>query len=160
MRILTRHNAGFTIIEIIAILVVIGIIGVTVVGRQISLGTEARTQASIIKNHLRYAQSLSMNSNMIWGIECDGSKYWLFKNGQDGTTDDKVMLPGEDSTEVSLSDKGISMGSFTVAFTREKGEPGEDADASPVASANITITVTGGGDSETITVTRNTGYIP
>jgi prepilin-type N-terminal cleavage/methylation domain-containing protein len=156
----TRWNSGFTMIEMISVLVVIGIIGVTVVGHQISLGTEARTQANIIKNHLRYAQSLCMNSNMVWGICCDGNDYWLFQNGD---TSQEVMLPTEETEKVSLSDRGISMAAFTVSFTTADvmgGIPCTDAGASMVQIGDRNITVSSGGDSETITITQNTGYIP
>jgi Tfp pilus assembly protein FimT len=143
-------------IEIIAILVVIGIVGVTVVGRQISYNTELHSQTRNVKTHIRYAQSLCMNSDRAWGICCDGSNYWLFKNGSTG---DQVMLPGEDSVQVDLSDKGINMGAFTISFT-EKGIPCTDAGATAAQSGNRTISISAGGDSESVLITQNTGYIP
>jgi len=151
-----RRNAGFTMIEIITVLVLIGIVTVVVVGRQISVNTELHSQVSAVKTHIRYAQSLCMNSDITWGICCDGSDYWLFK---DGDTGDQVRLPGENSSTVDLSDKDISMDTFTVSFT-EKGVPCTDDGATVTQSGDRNISISAGGDSESITITQNTGYIP
>ncbi|MDP2105628.1 MAG: type II secretion system protein, partial [Desulfobulbaceae bacterium] len=70
---------GFTLIEVIAVLLLMGIMVAIAVGRS----GESSSQADLIgatetvKNHLRYAQSTAMNSDLSWGINFSGSTYTL-----------------------------------------------------------------------------------
>ena len=54
---------GFTLLEIIAILVILGILAVVVVSRTTSMNAEVYAGADTLKTHLRYAQILAMNTN-------------------------------------------------------------------------------------------------
>ena len=157
MNVLAGKNHGFSMIELIAVLVIISIASAVVVPRLVSNITKTGvvSQTAIIKSQLTYAQSLSMNSDSVWGVHCDGTYYWLFKNG---STSNKVILPGEDLDTVHLADKDISMTAFTVSFDIW-GIPYTDASASTVQVGDEDITISSGSESKTITITQNTGLI-
>ena len=157
MKIFKNNNKGFSVIELVAVLVIVGVVSAVAVPKIISTvtATDVIGQTAVIKSQLSYAQSLAMNSDLRWGICCDGTDYWLF---QGGNTANKVTLPGEDSDTVNLADKHISMAPFTVSFDLW-GAPYSDASASTALSVDKTITVSSGSDSRTITITKNTGLI-
>jgi prepilin-type N-terminal cleavage/methylation domain-containing protein len=169
-----KNHKGFTFIELIMVLVVATIIGVIVLSRLMSPGTELIAQTDVIKAHLRYAQASAMGSDKIRGIHCDGDFYWLYKEGNIGN---RVILPGEkkntddnvadvaNANKVRLSEKGISnMEPFTMSFD-DMGVPHTDAtatDGNELTSGHSysQITVSSGGNNQTITITPNTGFIP
>jgi prepilin-type N-terminal cleavage/methylation domain-containing protein len=162
MLISSNKNRGFTFLEIITVIFLIAIISAIMFSRLIFSNTDLIAQTEVIKTQLRYAQARSMNSDVIWGIKCDGTDYWLYRNGN---TNDKVLLPGEDSDTVNLTDKGIdSMDSFTLAFDG-RGIPHTDAAATDgqeltASDPETLITLSSGGENRTVILTPNTGFIP
>ena len=65
----SADQSGFTMIEIIAVLLIIGILSAVAITR--FYGTSAADLASqleVVKSHLRYAQTRAMNTNSCWGI--------------------------------------------------------------------------------------------
>ena len=145
-----KQHAGFTLIEIIAVLLIIGIIGAVVITRVVSTNEiELNAQVEKIKSQLRYAQMRSMNDSSIWGISFTGSQYWLFK---DASTASKVNLPGEDSNTVDLPEGTNS--SQTVAFDSW----GRPYDFDSGSENDMTFTI--GGKSAAILIYKNTGYVP
>ncbi|MCX5808077.1 MAG: GspH/FimT family pseudopilin [Proteobacteria bacterium] len=149
------NHKGFTLIELITILVILGITAAVAVVRMSGTGAyDLASQVEVVKGHLRYAQTRAMNSNQVWGINFDSTTtYYLFQ-GAGSTT--AVQLPGEDSTTISLTAKksGLTITSAAQRITfNEFGSPFLDA-----ATASSTITITTNG--ATITVTQNTGFIP
>lgn len=139
-----RANFGFTLIEVIAILIVLGVVAAVVGSRAASTVDYARSaEFEKIKGHLRYAQLWAMNTNADWGINITSSStYELFKN----TTANKVKLLGENGTTVSLGSLTISSVPVTVTFD----------DFGSAGPTDTVITTSGG----TITVTANTGFVP
>ena len=73
---------GFTTIEVIAVLIIVGVIAAVVVSRFTGTSTySVPSVAEQLKNHLRYAQTRAMNSNVIWGIHfIDSTHYTIFKD--------------------------------------------------------------------------------
>jgi len=94
-----RKNAGFTLLEVTMVLLIAGIVGVIVVTRFIDTSTDVAVQTDVIKTHLRYAQTRAMSSNVIWGVQFQGTTYSLFRNGSTGDT---VYFPGEESIALNL----------------------------------------------------------
>ena len=117
-RTMTRDNRGFTFLEIVVVMVLISIIAAVTFSRSITT-TQINFvgQADKIRQHIRYAQSLAMKRDEIWGIRSSATQYWLFKN----TTSNEVQLPGEQNTKITLAALGITMNSFTVYFNRKVG---------------------------------------
>ena len=157
MNIHLKKNHGFTMIEIIAVLLIMAIVTVIVASKVASTSEyELKSRTEVIKSHLRYAQLMAMNSDSTWGINFPTSgTYSLFRNGDTSQT---VTFLGEGSSTMTLP-SGITTTTGIVAFN-DWGQPSTAASGDPVASSNILRTVSYGGASESITITCNTGYIP
>jgi prepilin-type N-terminal cleavage/methylation domain-containing protein len=141
-----QKNSGFTLLEVVLVLVIAGIIGVVVASRFVGVDTNMVVQTDVVKTHLRYAQIRAMSSNAIWGINFQGTTYSFFKNGN---TADTVYFPGEESLTIDLpSGKSASE---IVSFD-SWGKPHTDA-AGLVPRASLAV-----GDLAVI-VTENTGFV-
>lgn len=140
-------------IEVIAVLIIIGIMAAVAVVRMGDTSYyDLHSQAEVIKSHLRYAQSRAMATGNNWGVNfTSGTTYYLFEGTPPGTP---VPILGEASATVNLAAKKsqatVSPTPQAVTFDGY-GSPG-------TTTANLTVTA--GGESMTITVTRNTGFIP
>ncbi len=154
-----KSNSGFTLIEVIAILIVMSIITAFAVGRVADNKPELIAQKEVLKVHLRYAQSRAMNSNDNYGIQSDatGDTYSLFRyNGASGVV--IVNFPGEGANHIDLSALGLSMDAGIIVSFDSKGIPYMD-NLGTLQIGDRTLTLTSGSDSETITITQNTGFI-
>jgi len=139
-------DRAYTLIEIIAVLLVIGILAAVAVSRFLSARQDLVAQADIAKAHLRFAQLKALNDDTAsWGIAFAGDSYTLQYNGAAAG----ISLPGENSNTRALS-SGITITTpLTVSFD-SWGSPG---------TSNIPITLSDGGATTTITITGNTGHI-
>jgi MSHA pilin protein MshC len=144
------NNRGFTLMEVIAVLIVLGIISAVAVSRISFSGNELVTETDLLKSNLRFAQVKALTNNddttTTWGIKIagDGKSYTLQKNGADVS----VSFPFGGSTHELSSDVTITVpANVTYDFW---GSPGLD---------NIPITLSQGGKTASFTITSNTGYI-
>ena len=161
-----RRSSGFTIVEIIVVLLLMSILAATLLGRSVTTGTiDLNAATDKIRNQLRYAQSQAMKrTDAVWGIQSDGSsQYWLFRATPTATED--VVIPGGDyasgSTRISFLNLKANLSNFTVVFNKI-GKPytghTNEAPKDPVNSTNtLAITVSKDGVSRTITITPETG---
>jgi len=157
-----KNNIGFTLLEVTAVIVLIGIISAVIISTYTYKNTNLVSSVEVLKTDLRYAQLRSMNSESVWGITydtcADGNRLWLYK---DGDTDNKVLLPGEDSDTINLSKKGVSMGAFIISFN-SWGMPCTDAEGKdPFQDSDETLTMSliSGSEEKQICITKNTGFI-
>ncbi len=149
------NERGFTILEVIAVLILIGAVSVVLISRtmniqQIDLGT----RTAKVQTHIRYAQTMAMKrSDTIWGIKCGGTDYWLFKTNDPDTGSNQVQFLGESSVKVPMP----SMGAFTLYFDKY-GIPytayTDESTNIPVATPYL-IQI----DTETFNITPETGFI-
>jgi prepilin-type N-terminal cleavage/methylation domain-containing protein len=167
-----KNENGFTLLEIIAVLVILGILTAVAVSRAVNVGPELSTGADTLKMHLRYAQTLAMNSNpnsgtsTFWGISGNATSYWLFQGTVPANTANYAPLL-EDSKYVNadktinLPAKKISLsGAFTVFFD-DRGIP-YSPNSLTALSNNLAFTVnplSGGATPITITIIPLTGYV-
>jgi len=152
-------NSGFTLIEFVAVIVLVGIISAFAVSRFYFTDSNLEAQTEAIKVYLRYAQVRSMNTESVWGVSCDGTNLCLYR---DGNINNKVLLAGEDGVDVDLAEKGISMAEFTVSFD-SWGKPCTDQAAQTEQieePRTLTVHSVSGSESINITITKNTGFIP
>ncbi|MBF0101372.1 MAG: type II secretion system protein [Desulfobacterales bacterium] len=144
MRKILKKTDGFTLIEMIAVLMIMGVVGAVVLSRMNSAGFFEKTgEAKKVIGHLRYAQLKSMKKvtvNEQWCLNLNSSTtYWLYKNVSPYT---KVILPGESVDTVTLT--MIRLTPQTICFD-SFGSAG---------TATLTIC-----NDPTITIEANTGFI-
>lgn len=158
-------NRGFTLIEIIAVLMIIGILVAVIINSAIGVSdTDRVSQQNVIKNHIRYAQSMAMKRGAVWGIKCDGPDYWLFRTNDPDTPANQMALPGEENAKVTLANKKVTMIAFTVFFD-VNGRPytayTDAATNTPVAAPlSITVDSVPAGNPGTFAIAPETGFIP
>jgi MSHA pilin protein MshC len=148
-------HAGFTMIEVVAVLMVIGIMTAVVVSRYSNDNHVIPTVESV-KSYIRYAQSQAMNSGTVFGIQCSGRQLSMFR----GSTVSLVRLPDADADTIDLSQRDVdTMTDFLVYFDNW-GVPYTGAPAVLIADNELTtdmvITING---SYKITIVDGTGYI-
>jgi MSHA pilin protein MshC len=131
--------AGFTFLEILAALLIIGILSAVAIEHTQDFEADVAGAAEVVKGHLHYAQIKAINSDVKWGLNFSGNSYVL--QDENGVT---ANLPGD-------LPQGITYSASTnpVMF---------DLDGSPGAS-QITITMTKGAASRTLVVVKNTGAV-
>lgn len=163
-----RKTEGFTLVEVVLVMVIIVIISALVITRTRDLSTGLISQTEIMKTHLRYAQTLAMSAggSDVFGISCSvgPNEYWLFQGNDPNSnilklTDDASYDVDADD-KLDLAEKNIQASPFTVIFD-DKGIP-YSPDINTPLSPDLTISVTplGGGASQTITITELTGFVP
>lgn len=130
---------GFTMVEIIAVLVLLGVVSALLVFRSSSDQTDVSASADKLKVNLRYAQMRAMNSDVAWGIQFNGGSYSLIRDMTGTPVTER--LPGEITSSVSFS----SAVTGSVQF---------DAWGRPSGLNTINI------GAITITITPDTGFIP
>jgi prepilin-type N-terminal cleavage/methylation domain-containing protein len=158
----SRDQMGFTPLEVLVVLIIIGIISLMVVGRSDIGQTDLLAQTEVIKSHIRYAQSRSMNTDRIWGIRSDASvqSYWLFVDGDPDNINNQRKLPGEESYTVDLTQYKLTLTTKTLSFDN-RGRPCDDNDGTQLLGTDLFLTLSAaGGATTTIRVTRNTGFVP
>ncbi len=144
----SRRSSGFTLIEVIIVLIILGILAAVAVSRG-NFDTDQWVNPDVFASHLRYAQSRAMAMEHPWGLEATGGTYTMFQ--VDEGTKKNVALPG--SSEAA---KKVPNGTW---WFDGMGRPyfGKEykADVSPT-NTNITINVAG----KIVTITAITGYVP
>jgi len=163
-----KGEKGFTLIEIIAVLILIAIVSAVVLSRGMSTAeADLKAKAEVLKNHIRFAQMKAMNADAdktyinncesSYGISCSGSSYFMFRNCDKNLTS---ILPGANNVSVSLDNMTLTPNT-DVTFDRW-GRPCTDLTGNTLAAADITLTLSHPqvAQSETIRITKNTGYVP
>ena len=143
-------NKGFTLIEVIAVLIILGIIVAVAASRMGANQNDLIPQADIVKSHLRFAQLKALaddsSSTSTWGIDFGGGTFYTLKNNlNDATTS---TLPGASDGIINRFPSGVTVTGTTVTFD-SWGNPG----------GLRTVTLSQGGASIIINIADITGYI-
>jgi prepilin-type N-terminal cleavage/methylation domain-containing protein len=139
------NPSGFTLIELIMVMIIIGILAATVLPR-IDFGTtssraSADGAANMIASDIRYTQECAMANRV--------SKSIIFTNGSSTYTFNPVSTGMDPSGQ--LQSIGATIGT-TVTFTfNSLGEP--------TAGGGSSVTVSAGGVTRTLTVMQYTGKV-
>ena len=136
---------GFTLLEVIAVMVLIGILLAGVVSRMVDTSAQLAAEVEIAKAHLRFVQSRAMNADVPWGISFDGGSYTMLADGLPSNG----LLPGESSATHTLSAGTISATINPVLFD-QWGSPG---------GIDITVTVADPSGSISFVISKNAGGI-
>jgi prepilin-type N-terminal cleavage/methylation domain-containing protein len=155
-----RNKRGFTIVEIVVVLVLISIIAAAVFQRSITTDQmNFVSQYDKIQNQIRYPQSMAMKRSQWWGFSCDTNHYWIFSGTNKSTVANHRNLPGQQNTLIFLNDLGINMTGFTVFFD-EYGRPYDSVWTTPLVSPGLTVNLDDGGtESRSFTIEPETGLV-
>lgn len=152
---------GFTLIELVTVIVILGIISVFIATRGPSLNSDLAARQSELRAQLRYLQLTAMKNGVATylGLKCDGTNYWAFSGTTPAAVATYLSLPGETAKTISLSGKGMTgVTAFTISFDKYGIPYTGDTQIKLAASTNISITA--GGGTGSLTVTPETGFVP
>jgi prepilin-type N-terminal cleavage/methylation domain-containing protein len=143
------HQRGFTMIEMVVVLIVMAIVSTFIWTRSTPSNNDLIAQADILKSHLRYAQIRAMNDTEHWGIYIpDAGSYILFRKNAQAIS----LLPGEAAQTHTLpTGITVTVGAGSTYNFDDFGSPG---------LSTLTITLSQGTATTNVTITKNTGYIP
>ncbi|MBF0225587.1 MAG: type II secretion system protein [Desulfobacterales bacterium] len=147
MKIKLIHYKGFTMLEVIVVVLLIGILSSFIIGRSMDNYAELISEAETLKAHLRYAQYLSLvNDVNFWGINLNANSYSFERNG----AATNVFLPGENSPVHTItSGIVVSSGIGHISFDNW-GSTG---------TSNTVITLSSSSNNYQVIITKNTGFI-
>jgi prepilin-type N-terminal cleavage/methylation domain-containing protein len=174
---ISRNMNGFTLLEVVAVLVILGIITAIAVSRISSNQNNLITVTDTLTSHLRLAQARAMststddvNTFSAWGVRfVSATQYHLFYcadasacNPADAANQ-KIFL-GADSIIMDLAPKGVQVtnGALILAFDRF-GTPYDAVASIPTnnsRTSQLTLTLQdSNGNNRTINITPQTGMI-
>lgn len=141
-----RNARGFTVIEIISVILVLGILAALALPRLNTSGVGIYTSAQILRSDLRFLQRLAMARNP----QTVGAIGITFTNGATSYT---IPDPSSIFNITRNLPSGVSIASPTKTISYNKyGEP-------EIAGATDTVQLTDGTTTLTITVERYTGLV-
>lgn len=156
------RQGGFTIIELVMVMVLIGILAIVAVPRLGNLGSYTLLSAAQdLVAAIRYAQQQSMSNSGAnnFQIAVNGTGYTVTQNltaitnpltGSTGYTEDSSAWDGV----------SITAGTGTISFNSRGMPTCSDglADCSLPGDTNVTITLNKGGETTSVSIERYTGY--
>ena len=148
-------RGGFTLIELVTVIVIVGIIMALVFSRRATLNGDLMARMSEVRAQVRFVQLLAMKSATNYlTFRSDGTNYWASYSGNNTL----IVLPGERSATVSLAGKSMSMGNCTLSFD-QYGIPYSGSPATKLTTST-SISITAGGSTGTLVVSPETGFVP
>ena len=164
------NRKGFTLLEVVAVLVIMVIITAVALTRLVSNQNNLIAATDILNSHLRLAQARAMstsadnvNTFSAWGVCFTSTTYYLFYCADASACNpaaNQTAFPGG-SIIMDLT-QGVQVTNGTplvLAFDRY-GTPFTDATLTTILAAQLTITLKdNNGNTNTINVTPKTGMI-
>jgi len=155
LRAASRQHTGFSLIELISVLVILGIVSAIAASRFFDYGSfEARGFYDQAAALVRYGQKVAIaqhrnvfvNANVVNGTICLTYAADLGCAGGTG-----VLNPADQSWFSKTAPSGVTITTSVALSFSALGKPSPNAPAS--------LQIVGGGMTRTITVERETGYV-
>ena len=151
------RSAGFTLIETIAILVLIGILTAVIFSQKNKIDAEFTGEIDTLKSHLRHAQLSAQNDVYPWRFVFSSSgSYQLGPVISPGDGFTPSLIPGTQENQRNLGGE-ITTTSGTVINFDSWGRP--ITETGTFLSSDQEIILSKNGVSKTITIIANTGLI-
>ena len=170
MKIYSDEN-GFTIIEVIAILIIVGILSVVAVSRISSNEYNIIAATDTLTSHLRLAQARAMNtsdtSSVVGVCFTSTTQYYLFYCAAAGANCNTVAtnqsaFPGAGSIIMDITGTGVTVtnGNGVILAFNRFGTPFTNAALTTILAGNLVLNLQdGSGRTRTINITPQTGMI-
>jgi MSHA pilin protein MshC len=158
---------GFTLIELVLVILLIGIISAVAFIKWPALSLNLKAQTEQLANDLRYTQALSMTQNQRYCLKISSNTYQIIASSTSG-----IVKLAAGNTTTTLS-SGISFGTLVPAGTvlyifDGKGVPytststtctTANVNAATALTSTGSIPLNGGGQTQTVNITPETGRI-
>lgn len=153
-----RCRSGFTLMEVMTVLVLLGIVAVGVLSALPGSNVDLASEADRLKSHLRYAQIRAQSDTYEWRLVfSDDRTYQIGPVVIPGAGFTPDVVPGTGATERLLEDSITATSGTAIRFD-SWGRP--LTDGGTLLFSNQTITLTAGDQSRSITIQAQTGLIP
>lgn len=154
----TSSLSGFTLIELIAVLILVGILAVFVAPRLNTSIYDARTVIDEAQSTLRYAQKIAVAQHRQVFVIFSGNGGALCFDAACAT---RVPTPTGAPAVINLP-SGVTAGinrPITGFYFDALGKPFDSGNAEPTSTFARTIVTISGGMSRAITIEPETGYV-
>jgi MSHA pilin protein MshC len=147
---------GFSLIELIVVIVLLGIISISVIARVDSSSFDADVAAQDLVEAIRYAQHRSMNAsgNNYYQVQITGTGFEVTQNGVPIIDPTTGTAPYTDN---DWAGQGITSDTTTTIFFNSRGVPFDLATGTELL-APVTVQVTYQGQSGALRLEQLTGY--
>lgn len=155
-------SGGFTLIELITVIIILGILSFALFGRTGDRSGPELARMAEVRAQIRFVQLRSMKTASVNGIKCDGANYWAFSGTNPDAIAARLNLPGESDSIIALAPTNMTMTAFVFLFD-SFGIPYTaytNAATNTKLPADALITITAGGGTGTLTLIPETGYVP
>jgi MSHA pilin protein MshC len=162
---------GFTLIEVVAVLVILGILTAVALTRLSSNPNNLIAATDTLTSQLRLAQARAMSTSIdsldptVWGVRfISTTQYYLFYCDKASVCDpaaNKKSFPGGGNIIVDLASQGVQLtnGALVLSFDRF-GAPSPDAKLTTILAIPLTLTLQDNkSNTRTINITPQTGMI-
>ena len=137
-----RNEDGFTLIELIMVIVIIGILAFVAIQKYPVTEISLETAADMIKSDIRSVQALSMAKHTIQTLTFSSTEYVFPTLGEGNKT----------RNFADIFEGGISLSAYPASISfNSLGEP--------TAAQDDSITITTGSTTKTLTVLQYTGRV-
>ncbi len=152
-------RAGFTMVEFIATVLVLGILAAFIIPRANPGESTAVNDMNVLRAHIRYVQLKAMSDVVPWGLNIGSGSYSLEIDGAIATAADQQRLPGVNTITHAFENDGLSVTPLRIAFDN-RGRPVNPATETALnADQTITASLSGGDAPPPITITQQTGFL-
>jgi prepilin-type N-terminal cleavage/methylation domain-containing protein len=158
---LKMKHSGFSMIELIVVLLVVGILAASLLPRSTDRAISIGASADQLAGDIRYVQSMAMTQGQRYYINFTATTYAFFAvsgavaqiHPATGST-----TPIPLATGVTITIPPTNLPNSLIAFDG-RGIPYTDAAATTLLAADAVITLTGAGGSNTVTISDQTGAV-
>ncbi len=172
-----RTGAGFTLVELVVVMVLVGIVAAIGVGRFFdNKGFQAITLTDRVSGMLRYGQKLAVAQNrpvyvslasrvaLCFDAACSQSQRIAAPSSMNsGSTNTLAACSNATNWECEAAPNGLTITAAVTSFYFDPlGKPFAAGDPYPGATSNfstLTIRIAGDGSNHDVLVERETGYV-